>query len=514
MKLSFGTNLKRLRRQRDMTQGDLADALTLSVQAISRYEMGSAYPDIEMLPVIAGYFGITVDDLLGVSKANSEKRMDEYLQMLLRTADRAERLAILRRQHVEFPDDWSVVSDMMYEMTFLPDRKDELRELADDAMKRCAEPLWRENMMFWYLRGEDDEGKALAFIDKYSSRYDITKPQNLANYYNWHGNKEKHRPLEQYKLRNDLKSALTQLSGYSGSIEESIINCRHALDFITKISGNDNIRRPDLWIDTRLAIMLRLANNYISSGDVDEGFCILDDLVALFENFFALPDETVLSYGNVKLDCLNAKTYKNVYYHATDIIATSMMVDLKYETPIASVTDDKVIRDMDSFEREYVFSSHTYDIFKAASWAGFARVKDDERYIALLERVKNVSLMYNIDNLFLMLRKQAARTDDYVKDAEWYCTFTVKGAGVYSAFDTCDDNGKHSLDNIVERMKREGNTHVCRVAAVKFGGWLTEPPVEVVKALIKLDASNADAEVLTEGADGEVEYHTLSEYAL
>ena len=67
MNLEFGKNLKKLRRERDLTQDELAQALNLSVQAISRYETGTAYPDIEMLPVMAGFFGTTVDALLGVS---------------------------------------------------------------------------------------------------------------------------------------------------------------------------------------------------------------------------------------------------------------------------------------------------------------------------------------------------------------------------------------------------------------------------------------------------------------
>ncbi len=50
MNLEFGKNLKKLRRGRDLTQDELAQALNLSVQAISRYETGTAYPDIEMLP--------------------------------------------------------------------------------------------------------------------------------------------------------------------------------------------------------------------------------------------------------------------------------------------------------------------------------------------------------------------------------------------------------------------------------------------------------------------------------
>ena len=95
MNLEFGKNLKRLRHQKDLTQDELAQKLSLSVQAISRYETGAAYPDIEMLPVIAGFFGVTVDKLLGISSEASERRMDEYATELRKITDRKERLALL-----------------------------------------------------------------------------------------------------------------------------------------------------------------------------------------------------------------------------------------------------------------------------------------------------------------------------------------------------------------------------------------------------------------------------------
>ena len=82
MNLEFGNNLKALRRRKDMTQDELTQKLSLSVQAISRYETGAAYPDIEMLPVIAGFFGVTVDALLGISSEARKRRMDEYLEEL------------------------------------------------------------------------------------------------------------------------------------------------------------------------------------------------------------------------------------------------------------------------------------------------------------------------------------------------------------------------------------------------------------------------------------------------
>lgn len=69
MKLSIGENIKRLRREKDMTQEDFAELLGVSCQSVSRWENGICYPDMELLPTISDLFQITVDKLLGISEA-------------------------------------------------------------------------------------------------------------------------------------------------------------------------------------------------------------------------------------------------------------------------------------------------------------------------------------------------------------------------------------------------------------------------------------------------------------
>ncbi|MCH5193470.1 MAG: helix-turn-helix transcriptional regulator [Oscillospiraceae bacterium] len=78
----FGENLKKLRKGNDLTQEQLADILGVSPQAVSRWEIGTTYPDITMLPTIANYFDVTLDDLIGMDKikeeSSTEKIFDEY----------------------------------------------------------------------------------------------------------------------------------------------------------------------------------------------------------------------------------------------------------------------------------------------------------------------------------------------------------------------------------------------------------------------------------------------------
>ena len=63
-----------LRDKAGISQMTLAEQLGVSRQAISRWEIGATYPDIEMLPMIASFFETSVDSLLGVTEEEKEKR--------------------------------------------------------------------------------------------------------------------------------------------------------------------------------------------------------------------------------------------------------------------------------------------------------------------------------------------------------------------------------------------------------------------------------------------------------
>ena len=64
--MSFGKVIKKLRRNADMTQEQLAEMLSISPQAVSRWETDTAMPDISLLRPLSNIFGVTADVLLEI----------------------------------------------------------------------------------------------------------------------------------------------------------------------------------------------------------------------------------------------------------------------------------------------------------------------------------------------------------------------------------------------------------------------------------------------------------------
>jgi len=117
MKLQFGTILRRLRRDRELTQEELAEVLNVSTQSVSRWETGACYPDMELLPVIASFFETTVDQLLGVTQAAEAQKVAAYLerfQAAISVGDISACIEIARAGAAEFPGNFQLLNKLMY----------------------------------------------------------------------------------------------------------------------------------------------------------------------------------------------------------------------------------------------------------------------------------------------------------------------------------------------------------------------------------------------------------------
>lgn len=110
MNLNIGSKIHELRKAKSVTQESLAAALGITGQAVSRWESGGSYPDMELIPAIANYFGITIDELFGY-KSDREARIDAVIEKVSsyhigsQLDDKwvDECLAVIREGLIEFP---------------------------------------------------------------------------------------------------------------------------------------------------------------------------------------------------------------------------------------------------------------------------------------------------------------------------------------------------------------------------------------------------------------------------
>lgn len=111
MNVYFGENLKRLRKEKELTQETLADFLGVSFQAVSKWERDESYPDLSMLPVIASFFDVTADELLGVDKSRRENQIENYLSEYekLYLKDTPKAFEIISMAKKDFPGDFRIL---------------------------------------------------------------------------------------------------------------------------------------------------------------------------------------------------------------------------------------------------------------------------------------------------------------------------------------------------------------------------------------------------------------------
>lgn len=85
---SLPKNLQKFRRGRGITQEELADFIGVTKASVSKWENGQSLPDILLLPQLAAYFDVSVDDLLGYQPQLSTEQIRKYYHDL--AADFAE----------------------------------------------------------------------------------------------------------------------------------------------------------------------------------------------------------------------------------------------------------------------------------------------------------------------------------------------------------------------------------------------------------------------------------------
>ena len=184
MNLLIGENIRRLRRERGLTQEEAAAHLGISFQSISKWERGDGYPDITMLPALAHYFGVSVDELLGTDEIMKSEKYEE-INRLWKENNLAglnrENVTLMRQSLKEYPNDALLLvqlSSSLEKLDGTPEEKrqylresiavqEQILRYAEDCEVRGATLF---NICFSYRKNGEHE-KALAQARKLPNLY-------------------------------------------------------------------------------------------------------------------------------------------------------------------------------------------------------------------------------------------------------------------------------------------------------------------------------------------------------
>lgn len=188
MEIILKDKIRELRQAKKITQEQLASHLGISGQSVGKWERGEGYPDITLLPAIALYFDVTLDELLGVDRERVDQRVGEYIRKsrkLLSEGKAREDQNLWEEAYKEFPNNETVNVKLMYSLiseNSSDDQKLKAVKIGENLLNNSTNSQHRYSAIQaicfanHYL-GNEEKAKEYA---KMAGSYDITQSELLA----------------------------------------------------------------------------------------------------------------------------------------------------------------------------------------------------------------------------------------------------------------------------------------------------------------------------------------------
>lgn len=175
--MSIGTTIKKLRKEKNITQEQLAEYLGITSRAVSQWECDRTAPDISQLPALANIFEVSADVLLGIDVTQKEKKIEEIIKeanKYYEAGHMEEVLSTLRAGLKEFPNSYTLMGNLLsalQNMIMEPEQEAALIQegisLGEKILEECTHDTERHNATrclcyFYVKKGEPEKAVALA----------------------------------------------------------------------------------------------------------------------------------------------------------------------------------------------------------------------------------------------------------------------------------------------------------------------------------------------------------------
>ncbi len=378
MELYFAERLRKYRKEKDMTQEALAQVIGVSPQSVSKWECGDGYPDITLLPGIANYFEVSIDELLGNDRISVQEDMHRYFDSHRECRHTDAGFALTVQYYHKYPKDFQIMSALASEIVHgdrekLAGRMPLLREVCERILAECTDTTMRKYAV-QYMCMVCEERELPKWL-KYETKY-WTMELDFLREERYYYRKEPEKQRLYYEV-NNLHMAVRLLNHRQKYFpdrenpEKAAAMYRTQLEMILQFGGGT---LADGWICQYMAGALRLAEALFAGGKTDEGFRLLEVCVALRERWMTIPEETLLDLGNPMLfgDVRWIKGRFLLQY-------SNGQKGALYPCPAFCC----------------------YDVYKvltaAEGWEGFDSVREDPRFSAILQKAEALSADEEID---------------------------------------------------------------------------------------------------------------------
>lgn len=118
--MNIGNKIRELRKQRGITQEQLAESIGISFQAVSKWENNIALPDITLVPVLASYFGVSMDELFDFNLKEIEHAVMIITEKAYqyRESNPAESRRILEEGLKKYPENDILLNNLLYVLDY------------------------------------------------------------------------------------------------------------------------------------------------------------------------------------------------------------------------------------------------------------------------------------------------------------------------------------------------------------------------------------------------------------
>lgn len=335
-------------------------------------ETGDGYPDITLLPTIANFFEVTVDELIGNDEISAKEDIQKNYFNVVNKLSPDDQIELSLKYHKKYPRNWHIATSLMHKITrHRRDNIDEYKKLLGDICERilkdCTDSTMRRSAITAMCM-VCDEDEIEAWLNKdtffwYEGRHEVYEKR-----YKLSGEEEKYR-MER-NAGNFLRTSamigrLREHKSYIGKPKDSVAWNTMYLNILDGITQNSI---PDGWICEYCMLYIRLSASYFGLNDKNNGYSYLEKALELCKRWQEIPEKALLDLGNP------------LFFGETKLIKNDWHIQLP---------NDKKLLLLQGFKHSIANLARIMEAEKGWEW--FNSVRSEDRWLAILSAAKSLA---------------------------------------------------------------------------------------------------------------------------